>query len=132
MDGSVSSRAAVRRPYRAAPAPEASFLSRVPISVLTLIVSIGVFVSCMGYATGRAGAGPKSGHGVMLYWAGQVLILLPIAGRLLSRRPLGNGGIVTLIAVLTIAEYLLKCCYAPLGFAFNDEFLHWSGTTNML
>ena len=34
--------------------------------------------------------------------------------------------------ILTIAEYLLKVNYTPLGFAFNDEFLHWRGTTNML
>jgi hypothetical protein len=93
---------------------------------------VGVFVSSMGYAAGRAGAGPDSTSGVALYWLGQVLILVPIAGRLLSRRPLSNGGIITLIVVLTVAEYFLKVNYSPLGFTFNDEFLHWSGTTNML
>jgi hypothetical protein len=93
---------------------------------------IGVFVSSMGYADGRTGAVPDNPHGVELYWLGQVLILVPVAGRLLSRRPLSNGGIITLIAVLTIAEYFLKVNYSPLGFTFNDEFLHWRGTTNML
>jgi hypothetical protein len=107
-------------------------LSRVPISVVTLIVAIGVFVSSMGYGAGRAGDGPNSGSGIVLYWLGQALILVPIGGRLLSRRQLSNGGIITLITVLTVAEYLLKCNYDPLGFAFNDEFLHWRGTTNML
>lgn len=132
MDGSLGARAAVGRPGRAAQVPEASALSRIPLSVITLIVAIGVFVSCTGYARGRAGATPDNGSGLVLYWAGQVLILVPVAGRLLSRRPLSNGAIVTLISVLTIAEYLLKCAYAPLGFGFNDELLHWSGTTNML
>jgi hypothetical protein len=132
MDGSVGSRAAVRRPSRTAQAPQASVLSRVPISVITLIVAIGVFISCMGYATGRAGDGPQSGTGVALYWLGQVMIVVPIGGRLLSRRPLSNGGIITLVTVLTIAEYLLKCAYDPLGFAFNDEFLHYRGTVDML
>jgi hypothetical protein len=107
-------------------------LSRVPISVITLIVAIGVLVSSMGYAAGRAGDGPRSGSGVALYWLGQALILLPIGGRLLSRRSLSNGGIVTLVTVLTVAEYFLRVNYEPLGFAFNDEFLHWRGTTNML
>jgi hypothetical protein len=93
---------------------------------------IGVFVASVGYADGRAGAGPHSTSGVALYWLGQLLILVPVAGRLLSRRPLSNGGIITLIAVLTIAEYFLKVNYSPLGFTFNDEFLHWRGTTNML
>jgi hypothetical protein len=132
MDGSLGSRSAVRRPSRAEQAPEASVLSRIPISVITLIVMIGVFVSSMGYADGRTGAVPDNPQGVDLYWLGQVLILVPIAGRLLSRRPLSNGGTVALLTVLTIAEYFLKVNYSPLGFAFNDEFLHWRGTTNML
>jgi hypothetical protein len=132
MDGSLGSRAPVRRPSRAAQVPEASALSRVPVSVITLVVAIGVLISCVGYAHGRAGDGPNSSSGVELYWLGQVLIIVPVAGRLLSRRPLSNGGIITLISVLTIAEYLLKVNYDPMGFGFNDEFLHWRGTTNML
>jgi hypothetical protein len=61
-----------------------------------------------------------------------VLILVPIAGRLLSRRHLSNANAITLIVVLTVAEYLLKVNYSPLGFGFNDEFLHYRGTVNML
>jgi len=132
MDGSLDSRAAVRRPSRAERAPEASVFSRVPISVIALIAAIGVFVSSMGYADGRAGAGTSSGSGVALYWIGQLLILVPVAGRLISRRQMSNGSTITLIVILTVAEYLLKVNYSPLGFTFNDEFLHWRGTTNML
>jgi hypothetical protein len=132
MDGSLGSRAAVRRPSQAERAPEASALSRVPISVIALIAAIGVLVSSVGYADGRAGAGPSSGPGTALYWLGQVLILVPIAGRLISRRQMNNGSTITLIVILTVAEYLLKVNYSPLGFGFNDEFLHWRGTTNML
>lgn len=132
MGGSLSSRAPVRGPSRAAPAREASVLSRVPNSVIALIVAVGVFVSSMGYAAGRAGAGSHSVQGIRLYWIGQVLILVPVAGRLLSRRHLSNGATVALIAVLTVAEYLIKVNYTPLGFGFNDELLHWRNTTNML
>jgi hypothetical protein len=132
MGGSLGSRSAVRGPGRVESAPEASVLSRVPVSVIVLLAAIGVLVSSLGYAAGRAGDGAQSVSGVRLYWAGQLLILLPIAGRLLSRRQLSNGGTVTLVAVLAIAEYLLKVNYSPLGFTFNDEFLHYRGTTNML
>jgi len=132
MDGSLGSRAPARRPSRAEQAPEASVLSRIPLSVITLIAMIGVFVTSVGYADGRSGAGPASGPGVVLFWAGQVLILVPIAGRLLSRRQMSNGGTITLLSVLTVAQYYLKVNYSPLGFTFNDEFLHWRGTTNML
>ena len=132
MGGSLGSRAAVRGVSRAEQAPEASALSRIPVSVIALIAAIGVFVSSMGYAAGRAGDGPGSASGVRLYWLGQVLILLPVAGRLLSRRHLTQGGTITLLVVLTVAQYLLKVNYSPLGFTFNDEFLHYRGTANML
>src|ERR1700683_329893 len=134
MGGSLSSRATFRGPGRAEPAPEASasVLSRVPVSVIALLAAVGVFVSSMGYAAGRAGAGSKSAAGIRLYWLGEVLILVPVAGRLLSRRHLSNNNPVVLIIVLTVAEYLLKVNYSPLGFSFNDEFLHWRNTTNML
>jgi hypothetical protein len=132
MGGSVSSRAAVRRPVRAEPAREGSVFSRTPISVIALIVAVGVFVSSMGYADGRAGLGDASVPGIRLYWLGQVVILVPVAGRLLSRRHLSNGETVTLIVILTVAQYLIKVNYSPLGFAFNDEFLHWRNTTNMI
>src|ERR1700742_4708158 len=132
MGGSLGSRPAVRGPGRAEPAAEPSAFSRIPISVITLVASIGVFVSSMGYAIGRAGDGPKSGTGVALYWIGQLLILVPVGGRLLSRRQMSNGSTVTLLTVLTIAQYLLKVNYSPLGFTFNDEFLHYRGTANML
>jgi hypothetical protein len=132
MDGSLGSRAAVRRPSRAEPAPQASVFSNVPISVIALIAAIGVLVSSIGYADGRAGTGSSSGPGVTLYWLGQVLILVPIAGRLISRRPMSNGSTITLVVILSIAEYLLKVNYSPLGFTFNDEFLHFRNTTNML
>jgi hypothetical protein len=132
MGGSVSSRAAVRGSGRAEPAREASALSRIPVSVIALIVAVGVFVSSVGYADGRAGAGTHSVPGIRLFWLGQALILVPVAGRLLSRRHLSNGNTVMLVGVLTVAEYLIKVNYTPLGFAFNDEFLHWRNTTNML
>jgi hypothetical protein len=131
MGGSLGSRTAVRGPSRAEVTPEASALSRVPVSVVTLIAAIGVMVSCLAFAAGRQGYGSTGKDGA-LYWAGQVLIIFPIAGRLLSRRHLSNASAVTLVVVLTIAQYLLKVCYSPLGFTFNDEFLHWRGTTNML
>jgi hypothetical protein len=132
MDGSLEERAAVRRPSRAEPAPKASALSRIPISVIALTAAIGVLISSLGYADGRAGVGSSSGPGIALYWLGQVLILVPIGGRLISRRQMSNGSTIALIVVLTVAEYLLKVNYSPLGFGFNDEFLHWRGTTNML
>jgi len=130
--GSAGSSAAVRGAGRARPAAEPSLLSSIPVSLITLAAAVGVLVTSLGYAAGRSGNGPHSAPGVFFYWLGQLIILGPIAGRLLSRRQLGNGDTVTLLVVLTVAEYLLKVNYSPLGFTFNDEFLHYRGTVNML
>src|ERR1700678_4416974 len=100
MSGALGSRTAVRGPSRAQATPQASALSNIPVSVITLIAAIGVLVSCLAYAAGRQGYG-SSGTDSALYWAGQVLILLPISGRLLSRRHLSNSGAITLVVVLT-------------------------------
>lgn len=132
MGGSLGSRSAVRGLGRADRAPDASALSRVPISVIALIAAVGVFVSSVGYGLGRQTAAPSSTPGDALYWLGQALILIPIAGRLLSRRNLTSGQTVALLTILTVAQYLLKVNYSPLGFEFNDEFLHYRGTANML
>jgi hypothetical protein len=105
--------------------------SRLPVSVIALIAAIGVFVASAAYAAGRLG-NDSSAWPNRAYWLGQALVLIPIAWRLLSRRALSNGETVALIVILTVAEYLLKVCYSPLGFTFADEFLHWRGTANLL
>ena len=68
----------------------------------------------------------------MLYWLGQVLIVVPVAARMLSRRHLGVGETVTLVVILTVAEYLVKVCYSPAGFTFGDELAHWRSTVDIL
>jgi hypothetical protein len=67
-----------------------------------------------------------------VYWLGQALILVPIGIRLFSRRPMSKRDAVTLVVVLTVAEYLLKVCYSPSGFTFSDELLQWRSTTDLL
>ena len=66
------------------------------------------------------------------YWLGQALVVAPVAERLLSRRRLTPVETATLVVVLTVAEYLLKVCYSPIGFTFTDELLHWRSTVNVL
>ena len=52
---------------------------------------------------------------------GQGLILVPTAIRLVSRRVLTARETVTLITVLTVAEYLVWVCYSPAAFTYADE-----------
>jgi len=117
-----------REPSAAAPAV---LESRLPVSVVTLISAIGVFVASAAYAAGRMGYA-SSPWADRAYWLGQALVVAPIALRLLSRRSLVPSATATLVVVLTVAEYLLKICYSPLGFTFTDELLHWRGTVNLV
>jgi len=66
-----------------------------------------------------------------LYWLGQLLILTPVAARLLSRRALVASETVTLVVVLTVAEYLVKVCYSPAAFTYADELMHWRTATDI-
>jgi hypothetical protein len=113
----------------AAGCPAAS--SRLPVSVVTLSAAVGVLVVAAAYTAGRLGHA-SSPWADRAYWLGQALIVGPVAARLLSRRRLSTGETVTLVVVLTIAEYLVKLCYSPTGFTFGDELAHWRSTVDIL
>jgi hypothetical protein len=114
---------------RAAGRPAAR--SRLPVSLVALIAATGVLVVAAAYTAGRLGHA-SSPWALRAYWLGQVLIVVPVAARLLSRRHLGGGETVTLLIVLTVAEYLVKVCYSPAGFTFGDELAHWRTTVDIL
>jgi hypothetical protein len=112
-------------------APKEAVQSRLPVSVVTLLAAMGVFCANAAFVAGRLGHA-DSDWSNRVYWLGQAFILIPIGFRLFSRRPLSKRDTVTLIVVLTIAEYLLKVCYSPSGLTFSDELLQWRSTTNLL
>jgi hypothetical protein len=104
---------------------------RLPVSVVALIAALGVLMVATAFTAGRLGhADSPWAH--YAYWLGQVLIVVPVAARLLSRRHVGVGETVTLLVVLTVAEYLVKVCYSPAGFTFGDELAHWRSTVDIL
>jgi hypothetical protein len=105
--------------------------SRLPVSVVAVSAATGVLIVAAAYTAGRHGHASSS-WADRAYWFGQALILVPTAFRLLSRRVLSANDTAALVIVLTIAEYLLKVCYSPVGFTFADELLHWRGTVNLL
>ena len=112
-------------------AGSAAARQRLPACVVALIAAVGVLVVAAAFTAGRLGyANSPWAHGA--YWLGQVLIVVPVAARLLSRRHLGAGETVTLVVVLTVAEYLVKVCYSPAGFTFGDELAHWRSTVDIL
>jgi hypothetical protein len=104
--------------------------SRLPVSVVALSAATGVLVVAAAYTAGRLGhAGTPWAD--RAYWAGQLLILAPVAARMLSRRALAGSETVTLVIVLTVAEYLVKVCYSPAAFTYADELMHWRTATDI-
>ena len=122
-------RAAPRGGRHAAPATAAP--SRLPASLVAVIASCGVLLVAAAYTAGRLGHASSS-WADRTYWAGQALILVPVAVRLLGRRFLAAGETVTLIAILTVAEYVVRACYSPAAFTYADELEHWRSTVDIL
>jgi hypothetical protein len=98
---------------------------------VALIAATGVLAVAAAYTAGRLGhaSAPWADR---LYWLGQALIVAPVAARLFGRRSLTATETVTLIVILTVAEYLVKVSYSPTGFSYTDELMHWRSTTDIL
>jgi hypothetical protein len=103
----------------------------IPVSAVALSAATGVLVASAAYTAGRLGYA-SSPWADRAYWLGQALVAVPVAVRLLGRRPLTARATVVLVLVLAAAEYLVKVCYSPLGFTFVDELLHWRSAVNLL
>lgn len=116
--------------YRRHPSATPDTSSRLSVCLVALIAATGVLMIAIAYTAGRAGK-PGTAWAGDLYWPGQLLILVPVAARLLSRRVLTSGETVALIATLTIAEYLVKVCYSPAAFTYADELMHWRSAMNI-
>ncbi len=120
-----------REKQRKSAASASGTRSRLPVSVVALSAATGVLVVAAAYTAGRLGYS-SSPWANRAYWLGQALIVFPVAVRLLVLRPVGETGTVTLVVVLTVAEYLVKVCYNPAAFTFPDELQHWRSTVNLL
>lgn len=105
--------------------------SRLSVGVVALVAALGVLAVAVAYTAGRTGSAKLAWAGD-LYWLGQLLIIGPVAARILSRRPLSYRETITLIVVLTISEYLVKICYSPAAFTYADELMHWRSATNVM
>jgi hypothetical protein len=121
--------AAYREP--GGPADTSAAQSWMPVSVVALSAATGVLVVAVAYLAGHLGHAGASWANRM-YWFGQLLILTPVAARLLSRRALVASETVTLVVVLTVAEYLVKVCYSPTAFTYADELMHWRTATDVM
>jgi hypothetical protein len=98
---------------------------------VALLAATGVLIAAAAYTAGRVGyVGPSWAD--RMYWAGQLFILTPAAARLLGRRALSASETVTMIVVITVAEYLVRVSYSPAAFTYADELMHWRTATDVM
>jgi len=101
------------------------------VSAVAVSAATGVAVAAAADTAGRLGhAGAPWADA--LYWLGQAMVLVPVSARLLSRRVVAAAETVALIAILTVAEYLIRICYSPAAFTYPDELEHWRSTVDVL
>lgn len=89
------------------------------LPALSLISALGLLLIAAADTLSRSAAGQYES----LFWAGLLLLIVPIAARLASvdaarRERIG------LIILLGLAFYLVKVLNSPYGFTFSDEFVH--------
>jgi len=101
------------------------------VADVALLAALGVLVVAVAFTAGRRGAADQPlAHAT--YWLGQLLVIVPVTVRLLSRRRRPRSEIVGLVLVLAVAEYLVKVCYSPIAFTHPDELQHWRTATDIL
>ena len=89
------------------------------LPLVALIVSIGLLVIAVAFSNARL-ADPDAD---LLYWAGFLLIVIPIA--LVVLRPdRTRSERVGLVILLGLATYVAKVLHSPSYFTLLDEFLH--------
>ena len=108
-------------------------MSRDPLHLwdVALLAALGLLVVAGAFTAGRLGVG-DSWPAHLAYWVGQLLIVVPVAVRLLNGRGRSRSETVGLVLVLATAEYLVKVCYSPIAFTHPDELQHWRTATNIL
>jgi hypothetical protein len=94
---------------------------------LALAASAGVVLAAI------AAVGSRQGHdwARTAFWAAVVLIAAPIAVRACGSRA-SRAERIGLVAVFTVALYLVKVVYDPTTFSFSDEYIHWRSTLDLL
>ena len=96
------------------------------LPALSLTAAVGVFLVALAGNAGRA----ASQWADLLFWLGVLVLLLPIALRLLSPKPTRRERIALLV-ILVSSLYLFRDLDYPLSFAYNDEFIFWRGAQDI-
>ena len=127
--GSPTAASARRRRLDSAVADDKRPIATAPVAwapVLALSSAFGVLSVAVAYAAARGGGTDETA-----YWLGLLLIVVPLAIRLLSARPSSTERLLLLL-MGAFALYLVKVLHSPVAFTLHDEFSHLRTATDIL
>lgn len=122
--GTVDAAPAVRGVQR--PLPRVNRASR-PLGPHLLLCAAGVLI----VAVADAGAREGRSWAVALFWVGVLVVVLPIAYRLLGARS-SDTERFWLVLLAGMALYAVKVLHSPGGFTFHDELGQYRSVTDIL
>ena len=94
------------------------------LPALSLTSALGLLLVAVADTLSRSATGQSE----LPFWAGLLLLIVPIAARLASSEPARRERI-GLIILLGLGLYLAKVLHSPYGFTFSDELIHsYNGT----
>jgi hypothetical protein len=99
-----------RRSSRAGPSP---------LALIAVGIGVGLLLCAWANALSREGGDPTQ----LIYWAGVLLIVVPIASRV-SREDVSLRERFVLVALFGLALYTVKVIRDPFLFTFSDEPIH--------
>jgi hypothetical protein len=90
-----------------------------PLATISLCAGVGLLLCSFGEALSRGTAS----HAALVYWAGVLLLAVPIFYRLTGRAASVNERLL-LVCMLGLGLYLVKVMRDSPSFTFNDELIH--------
>jgi hypothetical protein len=94
---------------------------------LALVAALGLTL----IASGNNDARLENSGSEVLFWAGLLLIYLPIVLRLFGRGA-SDAERMALVVLLGTALYIVKVVHSPAGFTLHDELASWRGVWDLL
>jgi hypothetical protein len=124
-------RPAVLAPSKSVARPRTKVAAERRISLwlpaLSLVAACGLAVVVAADTLARSGRSRPD----YLFWLGLLLIVIPIAFRLLARN-VARYERIALVLVVTLELYFVKVAWSPIEFTLADEFVHWFNVDQIL
>ena len=89
------------------------------LPLLSLVSAVGLLLVAAADTLSRSGVGQYE----LLFWIGLLMVIVPIAARLISLEP-SRRERIGLVVLVGLGFYLVKVMHSPYQFTFADELVH--------